>query len=120
MSNISARPRRRPREIAPWPLITDQKRWSLRTFGPGKRTLGITRHIEKELMEIRANPDDLEEWVDVILLAIDGYWRAGGEDLVLDLYTKQYKNFNRSYPPVGVPEDQPIEHLREPTEEPTA
>jgi len=31
-----------------------QREWSERTFGPGKRTGGITAHIAKELDEIRA------------------------------------------------------------------
>jgi hypothetical protein len=54
-----------------------QRDFSLRTFGPGQRTHGVLDHIRKELAEIEAKPADLTEWVDVILLALDGAWRAG-------------------------------------------
>lgn len=54
-----------------------QREFSERTFGPGARTKGVVDNIRKELIEIEAKPDDLSEWVDVILLALDGAWRAG-------------------------------------------
>jgi hypothetical protein len=54
-----------------------QKDWSERAFGEGRRTEGICKHIEKELAEIRAYPEDIMEWVDVAILALDGAWRAG-------------------------------------------
>lgn len=89
-----------------------QRFWSEQTFGPGRRTIGITEHIKKELQEIRDKPEDLSEWVDVIILAMDGYWRHGGksEDLIHDLIAKQKKNFGRTY--LKPPEDQPSEHVR--------
>lgn len=57
--------------------IERQREFSERTFGPGLRTEGVSDHIRKELAEIAAAPRDLGEWVDVILLALDGAWRAG-------------------------------------------
>lgn len=87
--------------------------WSNETFGPGQRTAGIVAHIRKELAEIEAAPDDLEEWVDVILLAINGYYRHGGMtgNLLDDLWRKYDKNTARKWPkPTG--EDVPIEHIR--------
>lgn len=89
-----------------------QRCWSEQTFGPGLRTIGITEHIKKELQEIRDKPEDLSEWIDVIILAMDGYWRHGGksEDLIHDLIAKQQKNFKRTY--LRTPEDQPSEHVR--------
>src|SRR3990172_1988827 len=45
-----------------------QRAFSLNTFGPGDRAAGISDHIRKELTEIEAEPTDLKEWVDVILL----------------------------------------------------
>jgi hypothetical protein len=71
--------------------------WSQRTFGNGRRTVGITEHIRKELDEIISEPEDLSEWINVIILALDGYWRHGGlpEQLTLELLKKQDKNFNR-------------------------
>jgi len=91
-----------------------QRQWSRKTFGEGKRTLGILAHIRKEIAEIQAKPDDLEEWIDVAILALDGYWRHGGEpaDLMAYLQAKQNKNFARQWPAPG-PEDEPTEHVRD-------
>lgn len=33
--------------------------------------------MRKELEEIEADPSDVVEWVDIMLLALDGTWRAG-------------------------------------------
>ncbi len=76
-----------------------QREFSLRTFGPGARTLGVSDHIRKELEEIRANPA-LEEWVDVILLALDGAWRSGAspEDIAAAIEAKQARNESRTWP----------------------
>ena len=65
--------------------------------------------------EIEANPEDLEEWIDVVILALDGYWRHGGEpiDLMWHLQAKQDKNYDRQWPAPG-PEDEPTEHVRQP------
>lgn len=92
--------------------LSQQIEWSQRTFGTAKRTLGITKHIEKEIAEVRAKPDDLSEWIDIIILALDGYWRHGGtpETIEADLNTKQKKNFKRQYPMTN--EDEPSEHIR--------
>lgn len=90
-----------------------QMKWSEKTFGPGPRTIGITKHIEKECEEIRQNPTDLEEWIDILILGLDGYWRAGGkaEDLMLHLQMKQDKNFARQWP-APISQDLPVEHVR--------
>lgn len=86
--------------------------WSKRTFGDGKRTMGIVQHITKELAEIREHPEDLSEWIDVVILALDGYWRHGGkpEDLMATLQTKQDNNFAREWP-TPTSEDVAIEHV---------
>ena len=88
--------------------------WSERTFGHGLHTLGITKHIEKELGEIRAEPHSVEEWVDVVILALDGAWRAGHtpEEVAAEMERKQVVNFARRWPPPS-PEDQPNEHIRD-------
>ncbi len=93
--------------------LTRQWDWSKRTFGPGRRTLGILAHIRKELLEIEAKPDDLSEWVDVAILAMDGFWRHGGrpEDLLPALQAKQDKNFARTWP-TPTSEDEAVEHDR--------
>lgn len=93
--------------------VDRQREWSARTFGDGRRTLGIANHIRKELLEIEAEPTDLEEWIDVIILAMDGFWRAGGlpDNLARELYRKQSKNFERQWP-AHQPEDAAVEHVR--------
>ncbi len=90
-----------------------QARWSRQTFGPGLRTVGITAHIAKELQEIRAEPTDLSEWIDVMILAFDGYIRAGGDPSLLmwELRKKQDINLGRRWP-APQPEDHPTEHLK--------
>ena len=44
--------------------LAHQREWSTATFGPGSRTLGVIDHIRKELDEIAAAPDDVEECHD--------------------------------------------------------
>ena len=94
--------------------IQRQEDWSGKTFGQGVRTKGITAHIRKELLEIEAAPHDVEEWVDVVILALDGAWRAGysPEQICNALEAKQAKNFLRTYP-MPLSEDHPSEHIRE-------
>jgi hypothetical protein len=92
-----------------------QVEWSRNTFGPALRTKGIINHITKELREIEAKPHDLSEWVDVIMLAMDGFWRHGGkpEDLMPSMLAKQAKNMARTWPDWrGINEDTAIEHDR--------
>ena len=94
--------------------IVRQIDWSRRTFGPGERTSGVIKHIQKELQEIQANPKDIYEWVDVIILALDGAWRAGhsAEEIALALHDKQEINFGREWPDWRQFGDEPIEHIR--------
>ena len=92
-----------------------QRDFSLRTFGPGARTKGCVDHIRKELREIEADPTDLSEWVDVVLLGLDGAWRAGftPEEIVAGLAAKQTKNEARSWPDWRTADpDKAIEHDR--------
>ena len=58
-------------------FVARHAEWTEATFGPGLRTKGITNHIRKELIEIENEPTKLEEWIDVILLALDGARRTG-------------------------------------------
>jgi len=73
--------------------------WSLKTFGEGQRTGGICKHIESELNEIRETPNDLMEWVDVILLALDGAFRAGHSPykVMTAIYKKHQINTERNW-----------------------
>lgn len=80
--------------------LNRQREFSERTFGPGSRTEGVIDHIRKELKEIEAAPHDLGEWVDVIILALDGAWRSGhGPQQIIDaIVAKQARNERRVWP----------------------
>lgn len=92
-----------------------QREWSGRTFGPGPRTAGVVDHIRKELAEITAAPSDISEWIDVVILALDGAWRAGAspQDIIAALVAKQAKNEARVWPDWRtMSPDKAIEHDR--------
>lgn len=98
--------------------IDRQRAFSLRVFGPGVRTAGVLDHIRKELREIEADPLDLREWIDVVLLALDGAWRAGysSGEIAHALLAKQERNERREWPDWrSVPADRAIEHVRHDT-----
>jgi hypothetical protein len=85
-----------------------QSDWSLRTYGPGDRIAGISDHIRKELLEVAAahNPkyspdlEALKEWIDVIILGLDGAWRTGAapEMIAGAISAKQLINEERRWP----------------------
>ena len=91
-----------------------QREFSERTFGPGPRTNGVLDHIRKELAEIEAEPLSME-WIDVVILALDGAWRAGHEpqEIIDAIIAKQAKNEARAWPDwrTAAP-DTAIEHDR--------
>lgn len=94
--------------------IYRHRRWSADTFGldiPSPES--VTGHIRKELDEIIADPSDLMEWVDVMILAIDGAWRFAGaspQEIADKLAEKQLVNAARKW---SAPEPgQPTEHIR--------
>ncbi|RRY17890.1 DUF550 domain-containing protein [Brucella anthropi] len=92
-----------------------QIEWSTNTFGPALRTNGILAHIRKELKEIEAEPHDLTEWIDVVMLAMDGFWRHGGsvDELMSRLLAKQRKNMARTWPDWRtMSDDVAVEHDR--------
>lgn len=92
-----------------------QKAFSANAFGPGARTKGIIDHIQKELGEIAADPNDLSEFIDVALLAFDGAWRAGYEpaEIAAAFEAKLVKNENRQWPDWRTSDpNKAIEHVR--------
>jgi len=96
-------------------IIIRQRDFSVKTFGPGPRTKGLQQHIRKELEEIDRAPLDVEEWIDIVILALDGAWRAGftPAEVVRVLTAKQSKNERRSWPDWRqASQDQAIEHDR--------
>ena len=97
--------------------IDRQRAFSEATFGPGSRLHGVTDHIAKELVEVReAAPNNLDEWVDVIILAFDGAWRSGADSqqIIDAIKAKQARNEQRKWPDWRTAEpDKAIEHVRE-------
>lgn len=96
--------------------IRRQIAFSRETFGPDERTSGILDHISKEIEEVRAKPDDLSEWIDLVILALDGAWRMGHtpEEIAAALDAKQTKNESRSWPDWRTTDrDKAIEHVRQ-------
>lgn len=65
--------------------LAAQKEFSSKTFGEGCRTNSVLKHLEKEIIEVKATPDDIEEWADCFILLMDGLWRRGF--LFSDLFT---------------------------------
>lgn len=95
--------------------LQNQREWSERTFGPGERSAGVVDHIRKELREIEEAPLDLEEWIDVVILALDGAWRAGHspDAIITQLVAKQAKNESRQWPDWRTAEPgKAIEHVK--------
>lgn len=110
--------------------LARQIEWSQATFGPGDRMLGVSDHIRKELLEIAdavANGEPtLPEWIDVIILGLDGAWRSckavstatdapefKAALIIQALLAKQTKNEARTWPDWRTaPKDKTIEHDR--------
>lgn len=95
--------------------LTRQREWSGKTFGPGDRAKGVVDHIRKELLEIEADPGDLKEWIDVVILALDGAWRSGAtpDQIIAALVGKQTRNEKRDWPDWRTADpNKAIEHVR--------
>jgi dATP/dGTP pyrophosphohydrolase len=93
-----------------------QRAFSRATFGPGMRTGGVCDHIRKELREIEADPTHVGEWIDVVLLALDGAWRVGAspEEIAAAIEAKQSLNETRDWPDWRTQHtDRAIEHVRD-------
>ena len=100
--------------------------FSRATFGPGARTDGVIDHIRKELVEVAESKGSPNEWVDVVILALDGLtrsmWAAGEYRLSADdiavaaaktIVFKQAKNERRDWPDWrGADPNKAIEHVR--------
>lgn len=99
--------------------------FSRATFGPGARTAGVLDHLRKELTEVAESGGSPDEWVDVVILALDGLtralWASLGDvpadvvasDAVRLIMQKQAKNERRNWPDWRTaPKDKAIEHER--------
>lgn len=95
--------------------LARQAEFSLRTFGPGSRVRGVADHIRKELAEVEKSNGSLDEWIDVVILGLDGCWRSGvsPDEIIAALVHKQAKNEARKWPDWRtMPADKAIEHDR--------
>lgn len=103
-----------------------QMAFSQATFGPGDRMSGVVDHIRKELVEVERANGDSAEWVDVVILALDGLTRrlayAGGErrdpkevaEVACRMIDgKQTRNEARQWPDWRTaPKNKAIEHVK--------
>lgn len=81
-------------------LLREMLVWSKETFGCGIRTEPILKHIEMEVKEVRdSKGEDPYEWIDIIILAMDGALNAGytPEEIAFFLRNKFEKNKKRTY-----------------------
>ena len=95
-------------------LAEDQSEWSQATFGSDQQRgpVGPLKHLEKEAREAAANPSDVSEYADCLLLLLDASRRAGITplELVRAGAAKMQTNKVRRW---GTPTaDGPVEHVR--------
>lgn len=95
-------------------FIADFAMWNLNTFGPGLRTEGTVAHIRKELDEVLADPTDYKEWVDILILSLNGLVRLGlsPAEIIPAVKAKHEVNKARKWPDWRDHPDTPIEHDR--------
>lgn len=55
--------------------LTRQMVFSRATFGPGERTDGVLDHLCEEIEEVRQSGGESSEWVDLVILSLDGLTR---------------------------------------------
>jgi hypothetical protein len=106
--------------------LVRQMVFSRATFAPGERRDGVLDHIRTEIDEVVASDGDSREWVDLVILALDGLtrrlWAASdysksadeiAELCVSMIVVKQGRNERRNWPDWRtVPEGKAIEHIR--------
>ena len=92
--------------------IARQHTWSQRTFGTHTDTVGNCKHIERELVEARANPSDAMEWIDIAMLAFDGALRNGHHPKAICAAYGEKLAVNEARKWGPKIEGQPIEHVR--------
>ena len=95
-------------------LVRTHKEWSDKTFGlPSERgPIGPLKHLAKEVNECLANPADLMEYADCLLLILDASHRQGlsAEQLIDLAIEKVHINEKRQWNVGDV--NSPAEHVR--------
>lgn len=106
--------------------LARQMVFSKATFGLGARTKGVLDHIEREIVEVRECHGESSEWVDLVILSLDGLtrqlWSASGYKKTADeiaemacgmILGKQGRNELRDWPDWRKADpDKAIEHDR--------
>lgn len=102
-----------------------QMAFSHATFGPGERREGVLDHIKREVREVEDANGEAAEWVDLVILALDGLTRrlayVNGDRadpyIVADtacrmIRNKQTRNESRVWPDWRTaPANKAIEHV---------
>jgi hypothetical protein len=93
-----------------------QSEWSQRTFGADsvRGPVGALRHLQRECDEAIADPSDVIEFADCLILLLDATRRAGHtlDDLVSAAERKAEINRSRTWPsPPPVDDGRPLEHV---------
>lgn len=95
-------------------LAADQAVWSQATFGTDQTRgpIGPLKHLEKEAREAQAEPGDVTEYADCLLLVLDAARRAGFPVRVLVAAATEKLRVNqaRSWP--ASKGDEPVKHVR--------
>lgn len=106
-----------------------QMAFSKATFGSGTRTNGVLDHIAKEVEEVRESNGSADEWVDLVILSLDGLTRqlsfcngSGKRNQMSSeiaemackmIVGKQDRNENRDWPDFRTASpDKAIEHIK--------
>jgi hypothetical protein len=104
--------------------LENQIIFSRNTFGPGTNTERLLNHLKNEIEETLNSHGDSSEWVDILILALDGLTRqiafVDGYDPAKNaqraceiLQQKQRINENRKWPDWRTTAPSaPIEHLK--------
>ena len=88
-------------------IMDEQWAFSTETFGPRiengtaeQNAAGCIDHIREEIEEVAADPSDIMEWVDIVMLATDGAMRVGftPEQFIDAYYEKLQINKARDWP----------------------
>lgn len=58
-------------------LLQAQREFSVKAFGTHSITTGVHAHLLEEINEVSLDPEDLSEWADCFILALDGAHRTG-------------------------------------------
>lgn len=95
--------------------LQDKAKWSRQTFGTGKQTHRMIDHIRKELLEIEADPTSVEEWIDVVAIALDGACRLATADEVISILRHKFEVCQqRQFPDWRTSDpNKAIEHIRD-------